>query len=67
MRDHDVLQFILNVMIRKLLSHLSLKMFGYVIVFCPEEIQNLSQVIIIGKTLQWNSLTSKVSEALDNI
>ena len=67
MRDHDVLQFILNVMIRKLLSHLYLKMFGYVIVFCPEEIQNLSQVIIIGKTLQWNSLTSKVSEALDNI
>ena len=41
-----VQQFILNVMMRVLVSHLSLKMFGYVIDLCPEEIQNLNQVII---------------------
>ena len=50
-----------------LVSHLSLKMFGYVIAFCPEEMQNLSQVIIIVKTLQWSSLKSRISEAHDNI
>ena len=55
-------KFILNIMC-VLVSHLPLKMFGYVIVFCPEEIQNLSQVIIIVKTLQWNSLRSKIPEA----
>ena len=60
-------QLILKVMMGVLVSDLSLKMFGYVIVFCLEEIQNLSQIIIIFKTLQWNSLTSKISEALDNI
>ena len=58
-------QFIPNVMIRVLVSQLSLKMFGYVIVFCPKEIQNLSQVIIIIKTSQSNSLTRKKSETLD--
>ena len=60
-------QLILKVMMGVLVFDLSLKMFGYVIVFCLEEIQNLSQIIIIVKTLQWNSLTSKISEALDNI
>ena len=60
-------QFILNVMMRVLVYHLSLKMFDYVVVFCPEEIQNLKKIIIIVKTLQWNSLTSKISEALDSI
>ena len=34
-------------------------MFGYVIVFCSEEIQNLSQVIIIVKTLQFNDENQK--------
>ena len=60
-------QFILNVMMRVLVSHLSMKMFAYVIIFCPEEIQNLSQVTIVVKTLQWYSLTSKISETFDKI
>ena len=47
-------------MMRALSSRLSLKMFGYVIVFFSEDIQNLSHVIIIVKTLQWNFLTSKI-------
>ena len=34
-------------------------MFGYVIVFCSEEIQNLSQVIIIVKTLQFSDENQK--------
>ena len=46
-RGHDVQQFILNVMMRVLVSHLSLKMIGYVILFCTEKTQNLSQVIVI--------------------
>ena len=54
------IQYILNIMMRALSSRLSLKMFGYVIVFFSEDIQNLSHVIIIVKTLQWNFLTSKI-------
>ena len=57
----------MNVMMRVVASHLFLKMFGHVIVFWFEEIQNLNQIIIIVKTLQWNSLTSKISEALDSV